>query len=153
MATPEIAARLQAVGNICTQWAYLEYLFANVIWWLLKIDKETGIIITGGLDIRPRAGMAINLARHLKADRRLIEALTKARDEIGSLSDRRNRAVHGVSFSREGDETVMVEVHRGKGSRKAEPLATNELFAIGSEISVVATGLIAVLKSLEINVE
>lgn len=149
---PNYTARLISVGNICTQWAYLEYLVANTIWWLLKVDRPTGMILTGGLDMIPRINMAINLARHLKADRRILEALEATRKAVqGGLADRRNIAVHGVFSSRDGSPIVTVEVHRGKGDRKRTPLPDEELSNIGKDISSTIDGLLASMKPLGIN--
>jgi hypothetical protein len=91
--------RLTQIGNICAQWSELEYLFATTIWVLLKLDMDTGKIVTGGLDMLPRANMAINLARHRQAPKEILDALLTARKAIqDGLDIRRNRAVHGVQF-------------------------------------------------------
>ena len=149
---PNYSGRLMSVGNISTQWAYLEYLVANTIWWLLKVDKPTGMILTGGLDMIPRINMAINLARHLKADRRILEALEVTRKSIqGGLADRRNIAVHGVFSSSDGSPIVTVEVHRGKGDRKRIPLSDEELIKTGKDISSTIDVLLAAMKPLGIN--
>lgn len=145
--------RLVQIGNICNQWSYLEYLFSNVIWWLLKIDRETGMIVTGGMDILPRANMAINLAKHLKADSKLINALSEARKSIqNDLGDKRNTAVHGVYFRTPNDET-KVEMHRGKGAFEKQDFSNEQLRDVGRNIQAVHKKLVPVLLSLGIKWE
>jgi hypothetical protein len=72
---------LMHIGFICVAWAELENKFSQTIWATLRVDIETGKIITGGLDMVPRANMAINLARHKKAPRYIIKALERARKQ------------------------------------------------------------------------
>lgn len=143
MAITPLAIRMMSVGQICIQWAHIEYLFAHVIWALLRLDQETGKITTGGLDMLPRANMAINLATHLGAPQNLIQALKSARKAIqGGLDARRNAAVHGVSFT-EGKEPyeIHVEVHRGSGDRKKKHLPNSELSALAEELGLVIENL------------
>ena len=79
-------------GSICFQWSALESLLAVVIWRLLKLDSDTGAIVTGGLDILPRINMAIALATHatmrhvstISVPRRLSNSASK----VLSLSSR-----------------------------------------------------------------
>lgn len=155
MPTQRQINRLTQVGNICAQWSNLEYQFAHVIWVLLALDMDTGAIVTGGLDMLPRANMAINLARHLQAPRELITALEKARKQIqDGLDVRRNRAVHGVQFYHEGGDDLYVEVHRGKGGRGRKLLPDQELADLGREIHNVsfelAQATIGTLESLKV---
>jgi hypothetical protein len=146
MAKDESLQMLIGVGNICTQWAFLEFQFSLAIWRLLKVDEATGKIVTGGLDMLPRAGMAIVLARHFQADRALTTALVEARKTIqAGLDVRRNEAVHGVFKSRVGGSDVVVEVHRGKGDRKPKPITAADLTSLGTEIAQVWRALHEVL--------
>lgn len=135
-------AILSAIGNICRQWSYLEYLFSIVIWRLLNLDRDTGVIVTGGLDIIPRANMAINLSQHLKADRQLLNVMIAARKSIqDDLSAPRNRAVHGVYSLNSTQPEMFVEVHRGKGGRDKQPIRSESLRSLAAEITAVSTDL------------
>jgi hypothetical protein len=151
MADPQVTDRLVQIGNICRQWAYLEYLFSVTIWNLLKLERNTGMIVTGGLDMLPRAGMAINLAEHLGADGRLIEALKTARRTLQrgglSLIDRRNIAIHGLELRLEGRSSIL-ESHRGKGAFQPHDFGNDELKNLGKEIIAVHEALSPVMKSL-----
>jgi hypothetical protein len=143
----ELQHRLACVGRVCIEWATLEYHLANAIWFLVDLDKPTGRIVTGGLDMLPRLNMAINLARHKRADKLLISALVDAREAIqGGLDTRRNRAVHGLQFTDGGVYTV--EVHRGKGGRDRQDLTTAELESLGEEIHQLELSFASVLVSV-----
>ena len=145
------SARLTLVGNICTQWSHIEYQIATVIWWLLKLDRDTGMIVTGGLDMLPRMNMAINLCRHLKADAKLDSALLATRKAIqDGLDGERNRAVHGVWFDLRGDGAHGVEVHRGKGGRQRHYVSGDELLGTGTALNTVSSALSVVLDEVGI---
>lgn len=152
MATSRGINRLSQVGNICTQWAWIEYQFALVIWSVLSLDEATGKIVSGGLDMLPRANMAINLANHLNAPRKLTSDLTAARAAIQKdLSGRRNRAVHGVTFTSPNHPgSHLVEVHRGEGGRERNPLTDDDLKALGAELHTLGNSLHETLKAQSI---
>jgi hypothetical protein len=144
---------LLQTGYVCHQWSYLEYLFSKAIWHLLSLDKEMGMIVTGGMDILPRANMAITLANHKKADRALVDALKEARKSIQSrLQDDRNRVVHGVysSHTTNPNAPVMIETHRGKGDRTRKPITAAEVHAIGKQINETSMALTTTLESFGI---
>jgi len=142
---------LLAVGNICTQWAFLEYQLAIAIWSLLGLDEETGKIVTGGLDIMPRATMILSLTHGKKGDQTLSRAATKVLKELrGGLVTRRNEAVHGVYSSQRDGSEPMVEVHRGKGGRNPKPIGPDDLERLAQEISQSAQIMTAALDKLKI---
>lgn len=139
-------------GQVCNKWAYLEYLLSNVIWWMLKLDKPTGMIVTGGLDMLPRLNMAINLGRHLKVDRKLITVLIELRGALqNDLIDRRNLIVHGVRSSWDGDDEVHAEVHRGKGARVPQRLDVDHLISVSLELGALQKKLIDVIDPFGVN--
>ena len=139
--------RLLLIGSVCAQWSHLEHLFSGTIWTLLKLDDETGKIVTGGLDMLRRARMAINLARHLKASRSLIKALLAARDAIqNKLDEKRNRVVHGFQILSLDAKQLQIEVHRGKGDRKKHELTAAELYKLNDDIHDVSATLLIVLR-------
>lgn len=141
--------RLAYIGNICTQWAGLEYKVAHCIWYLLSLDAETGKIVTGGLDMQPRLNMAINLARHLGGPKPLLDQLIATRSAVqDKLDTRRNRAVHGVQFWYPDDGVMSVEVHRGKGGRDRQPVSDDELYDLGNEIHAVGKALFEIIDPL-----
>ncbi len=121
-------------GSICFQWSALEHLLAAAIWRLLKLDQETGAIVTGGLDILPRINMAIALAHHLKAKRQVTTLLKDTRTVIQeSLLKRRNLAVHGILVMDPETGDGIMEMHRGGKRHHWMPVA--ELDALANEIN------------------
>lgn len=136
--------RLLRIGAVCAQWSYLEYVILRTMRKLLDLEEETAKILFGGLDIRPRIAMAIELARHLKAPTVVIETLVTTRAAVdGGLLKRRNRAIHGVQFLY-SDGDLFVEVHRGKDRARRE-LSVTELQSLACEILQVSTNLTQVI--------
>ncbi|MEL7687147.1 hypothetical protein AAG596_06145 [Citromicrobium bathyomarinum] len=123
------------IGNICHQWAAIEYHIALCIWSLLGIDYETGVILTGGLTMRPRVNMAVKLAVHLNAPKEAIDALTEIRKTLdGGLEDARNSAVHAVRFKDASNPaSELVEMHRGR-KKGRHPRTNAELRQLGTDI-------------------
>jgi hypothetical protein len=132
---------LANIGLICVQWSAIEYTVSIIIWSLLNLEPQVGMIMTGGLDMLPKLNVAINLARHLKTDRAIISGLVAARKSIqDGLDTRRNRAVHGVQFSEPGGG-YAVEVHRGPGARTRIPGDNQEFVALSDELHLVRLAL------------
>jgi hypothetical protein len=78
-----------SVGIVCGLWAYLEFLFAAAIWQFLQIPEKTGIIVTGGLDIKSRAAMAWRLASEMGKPSEVTEALRNAKTAAEGMLDER----------------------------------------------------------------
>ena len=145
------AERLTIVGNICHQWANIEYQLASAIWSLLGVDEATGIILTAGLMMRPRVDMAVKLAKHLDAPQRAINALVEVQKALADdLENRRNQAVHGVRFINLNDPaSEYFEMHRGKP--KGRHLQTNEsLKLLGQELGALGTKLNAEMNQSDV---
>ncbi len=147
--------RAKLTGYICTQYSYFDYLISNVIWHVLKVDKPTGIIVTGGMDIRPKIEMAISLLNHFEIENEIRFALQKfknnASKENGFIS-KRNKIVHGIFSSSEGDPAVMVEVHRKKSQRDRHEMKVEYIQQCHDEILAANNELISLLKQSGINV-
>lgn len=86
------------------------------IWTMLGINKRQGKILTGGLGMQQRLNTALALARVQPVPSDLTAALKKIRKQVqDGLDETRNRAVHGVGFSKDGTY-AGTEVHRGRGA-------------------------------------
>lgn len=137
-----ISDRHAYVGNICHQWANIEYQLVLAIWAMLGIDQETGIILTGGVPIRARADMAVKLAKHLKAPEPALQTFKWIQKELESgIEDRRNLAVHGVRTANDSDSaSEFFEMHRGRS--KGRNIQTNDdLLTLSKEISALGSRL------------
>ncbi|MFM5465820.1 hypothetical protein [Aeromonas simiae] len=147
--------RAKLTGYICTQYSYFDYLVSNVIWHILKIDKPVGMIVTGAMDIRPKIEMAISLLEHHDIENEIRSTLQKfknnASKENGFIS-KRNKIVHGIFSSREGDSAVMVEAHRKKSHRERHEMDVEYIQQCYGEIVAANNELVPLLESRGINV-
>lgn len=147
--------RARLVGKISFQWAYLEYLVSNVVWYLIGVSKEKGMIITGHLDIKPEIQISRELADHEGASeniRRVLKDLSRNLDsELGHAS-RRNLIVHGIYSSREGDPAVMVEAHKSKKSRERQEMSMDFLHETLQQLNAEIDRIIPALEAEGINV-
>ena len=124
------------IGNVCIQWSGLEYVLAVSIWIMLKLDIETGKIVTANLDAKQRATMAFALANQINAPVSYRNAIKKVMVALrDGLIDRRNVAVHGIHFTVSQPNSVGIEMHRGKGGRAIRILENQEFHNLGNEIS------------------
>lgn len=131
------------VGNICVQWAHLEYLLMLAIGALMRVDEHTAKLLAGGLPIRARAKMAWELAVHLEAPAEAATALKAAYDRVANkLDDRRNRAVHGHRLAIPGrSDAETFELYRGKGIGKRVIQTDADLAKLGADIGATASEL------------
>lgn len=141
------ANRNQQIGNICIQWAALEYQLAVAIWALAGLEAELGKVLTASLDVKARAVMAHTLAHETNAPRYLKIAIKKVLDAVRKdLLTRRNQAVHGIHFAGERPDMAMIEMHRGKGGRGRRPQSDRELYQLGQEINALSRSFAKSLK-------
>mgnify|MGYP006897128245 CR=1 FL=1 len=66
---------MACIGYICVQWALLEQILLQTIFVMQDLESTEGEICFGGLDIQPRVNLAINLAKHQKAPKKIINEL------------------------------------------------------------------------------
>ena len=137
----EVRDHLIEVGMVCTQWAYLEFLFEATIWWLLGIpnQKYEGRIITAGLSLEILVRKAADLS-HLKvandADLKTIQSI---RGRISAIVDERNLAVHGLRSYDPENEITRAEVSRGYYKSKPQKISLIRLRSLNSEILSIMT--------------
>lgn len=129
--------RLIQTGNICVQWANLEYHLAVTIWVMAGVESEVGKILTGGMDMKTRASAAVAISHQMNAPRYLKMALAHVLKQLrdGGLIDRRNQAVHGVHMTSELPNAAKVELHRGKGGRQPRLQMDAELADLNQRLS------------------
>jgi hypothetical protein len=131
--------RIVQIGNVCIQWANLEYELAVAIWLMICVDNEVGKILTANLDVKQRATMAHAIAHQINAPIPFKRALKQVLEELrADLIHRRNEAVHAVHFTPFGPGVAKVEMHRGKGGRAPRPLKDNDLHALGKQINTLS---------------
>ena len=151
----QYSERAKLVGMISFQWSYLEYLVSNVVWHLLGLEKEKGIIVTGPLDIKPELGMAMELAEYCESSQELkaaLKNLSKELDSTEGISSRRNLIVHGIYSSRPGDPKVMIEAHKSKRRRQRREISLEYLQETLDKLNAEISKLAEVLEGENINV-
>jgi hypothetical protein len=151
----QVPAMLSAVGNICTQWAYLELLLARCIWYFLNLDKDVGIVITGKFDLPMRIQIAIEIGEAVDLDKNLVKTSksVKLKFESKKIRERRNTAVHGIYASSPNDNIITVEMHRGKSAGIAKTTDARSLMEIGNDIREIGQELIAAMAKLSIDID
>src|SRR5208337_1483648 len=128
--------RLVQIGNICRQWAQIELHVARAIWCMLGVDHESGVILTGGLNMSSRVTIAIKLAKHLNTPSIAIDALKATQKVLDNhLEERRNQAVHGIVFLHPNDPSIEIfEMHRGKRKGR-QHLSNKDLDKLSKELA------------------
>ena len=151
----QIKRRMELTGHICTQYAYFDHLISNIIWHLLSIEKDLGIIVTGNMEIRPKIEMAIEISDYKNEFpylRKALQSLKNSGNKSSGFISKRNVIVHGIFFTRDNDPKVMVEAHRKKSLRKRQELTIEYYTSTLQEISDANNKLVALMESLNINV-
>jgi len=122
------------IGYICLHWALLEMMLLGIISAIENIPKEKANIIYGGLDMLPRCGMAINLARHARLPGPTIariEAIRKALQGTDGIAARRNQAVHGVHSASPLPAHVRLTMVRWKGEKLTQEISVQNMYDLG----------------------
>jgi hypothetical protein len=151
------AAIMATIGHICIQWARLESTLLGICAVLARTPPSEAFIIFGGLDMRPRLNMAVNLARHHKMERKLLDRLTTIRVTITKekLDDKRNQAVHGAHSDSTTPQHVKLTMARWSGDKRDQEISIAELHKTGLRLNDLANEayliLIAYVESLGVN--
>lgn len=130
------AAIMACIGNVCIQWSLLEQNILAVLAACQNIHLSEAAILFGGLDMKPRLGMAINLAEHHRWHPLLLRRLRALRTNIdkSKLVDRRNLIVHGVHSASEGPQAFSLYTPRRKGDAQREEWTVMDAYRLGIEI-------------------
>src|SRR3972149_687865 len=92
-----------AIGWVCVNWAYLEYLIAIATWGALGLSQEYGKRLTDTLDIEYRSQILIKFAdRRFNAED--VALIRSVAGRIQEIAPDRHLAVHGLWHS-EGGKT------------------------------------------------
>ncbi len=150
--TPQ-QTQLLNVGNVCTQWSYLEYLLGNAISFLLKANDTHSEIILRDTDIFRKARIASELAESVKTDSELQKCLDDILKEIPNLSSERNLIVHGVYFSKKTDHSVIARAYRGKYAGSPQLMPTTRTEKLGADILALSLRLISPMERLGIKTD
>jgi hypothetical protein len=138
MARPDnefVAQHLREVGLVCSQWAYLEWLFEVLLFWLIGFHNKPveGRIATGAPGLETTSKRVCELAHLRLTDIDDMKLLESVRDRIKAVVDERNLAVHGVRSALSA-ETVVGRVARGPYKNKPQQLPPVRLASLNVEL-------------------
>lgn len=127
---------MATIGHVCLQWSLLEGNLLAFLGVIQNIPPEESYILFGGMDMRPRLGTAISLARHHKIPLRFTKRLEDVRKTItnNQIDDRRNQAVHGVHNQSDQLHSTKLVMARWRGDKRAQDVSVADLHKLGMEI-------------------
>lgn len=132
--------RTQVIGHICSVWASLEHEIDQEIWWLSGLTKEPliGACITNEIvSVHTKLKILANLCRARDASPHLLKKANKFNNELYSVSDQRNRAIHDPwEWDPNIQHTGQRNLARNKEamSESVRHTTSETLFAITKEI-------------------
>ena len=128
------------IGHVCLQWALLELNLLGLLSSLESVSTERAEILFGGLDMLPRCGMAINLARHHRLPGPMIKRIETVRKKLQSgIADRRNQAIHGAHARSDIPGHVRLRMVRWKGAKSVQHISIKDMHDLAMEIAALAS--------------
>lgn len=129
-----------AIGHICLQWSLLETAILAVISAIEALPTNKVFLLFGGLDMKPRLRIALNLARQPgipSVFAKRLKAVQKALDD--GLDEERHQAVHGVHFyPSDVPDKVRITMTRWHEPKRTQDKSAHDLFLTGAKISDLA---------------
>jgi hypothetical protein len=146
-----VSQHLREVGLVCSQWAYLEWLYEVLLFWLIGLHgrRSEGLIATGAPNLETASKRVCELAHLRITDSADVTLLKSARDRISAVVDERNLAVHGVR-SALSPEKVTGQVARGPYKNKPQDLPLIRLASLNVELKSITDSVNPLLVRLGI---
>ena len=140
---------MACIGHICVQWALLENNLLGLTGIISNMPIEEAYIVFGGLDMRPRLNMAVNLSRHHKLHPPLLKRLLAVRDAVSKnkIDEKRNRAIHGVHQISEKPLHVSLTMARWSGDKRTTDVSIADLHKSGFDILDLAQEVWAIIQA------
>jgi hypothetical protein len=85
----------EAIGRLCSAWAYLESVTEQTVWGIIGTDANIGRFITWRLDLRSRWQLILEQApaKHIETDMANLRRINK---DVSTIAHDRNIIVHGL---------------------------------------------------------
>ncbi|MEZ5710497.1 MAG: hypothetical protein R3E02_14040 [Blastomonas sp.] len=145
---PGSVATKTAIGEVCIQWARLEMCLLALLCQIEPMELQKAYTVFGGLDIRPRINMALNLIIQNKLPLTYVKRMKAVRSKVqDELIDRRNQVVHGGHQGEIGFETKFTMV-RWKGEKQTKKVNAAEISKLAAEIHEVGSEVWAISEDL-----
>jgi len=90
------ASYTRAIGEVAAEWGAFEFAVEKLIWVLLKIGPKEGRLVTTQMNIRPKLEILKGLIGRSGMDATLSKNLLVVVKRALTLSDARNRIIHGL---------------------------------------------------------
>lgn len=89
---------LKGIGKIVSRWGYLQYQLGVIIREAMKLKKETGRVLTGGMEVGVLIGVLRTISKTDKyvPNAKMREVLKAFANDVQKASDHRNDYAHGV---------------------------------------------------------
>jgi len=146
-----VGRQIEVTGSIFAQYVYFDYLVSSVIWHLLNLKKDLGMMITGNLDIQPKIDMAIEIAIYKGELADIQKKLTTFKNstvDCESIFSKRNQIVQGLSF----DFGDGIERDSNNPPKKSTELSIEYYDKVHDEICEVNNDMVLLMKSCNISV-
>lgn len=127
---------MAGIGHVCIQWALLENNLLGILACCQNVKIEEAAILFGGLDMKPRIGVAIKLAQYHKWSPPLQRGLRDLRSKIErfKLVDKRNMLIHGVHKPSEKPQHFVLYSPRKSGTAQQEEWSIFAVLEVGNHI-------------------
>jgi len=143
--TPSLEIKAYAtIGVVCLQWSLLEQMLLRVIACAENAPIDKIYLSYAGLDMMPRIGMALKLARYAKWPQPLIKRIEAIRVALQGksgrhgLADRRNQVVHGVHKESEKPDCISLTMVRWDGPRRTQDVTLSEIADLATQLAALA---------------
>lgn len=131
---------LAILGEIAVSMSSLEYMVQAVIWWLLNLSTENGLIVTGPLALNQKTEMLAALAKNLRSEE--AETLKNIINDIDRVRPERNKKLHAVWRHNETMEKIALTLGKDRRSIKETKVVTKDLEETRDAIRLVEFSLI-----------
>ncbi|MCJ8339870.1 MAG: hypothetical protein MJK10_15485 [Pseudomonadales bacterium] len=143
--------QIDLTGSIYAQYVYFDYLVSSVIWHLLNIDKELGIMVTGNLEIHPKIEMAREIAiykNELTDIQKLLTSFKNSEVDSEAIFSKRNLIVLDVFSS----SIEKAEVSSNNLSTNRAELSLEYYDKVHDEICAINNDMVVLMKVCNISV-
>jgi hypothetical protein len=140
---------MAAIGNVCLQYSRLEIMLSAIIMTLLGLDEHKAAIVTGGMDLKARIAVALNLLEEMNSPGSFRSSLRNIQSTLrkNELVERRNQAVHGAHKEENGRYTLtMLRYSKAKREQEITPY---ELADLGRQLCDLGNVAFALLGDIE----
>ena len=147
----KVGRQIELTGSIYAQYVYFDYLVSSVIWHLLRINKDLGMMVTSNLDIQPKIDMALEIAVYKKELAEIQKTLTFFKNstvDSEAIFSKRNQIVQGMPAL----FTLEIEASSDNVSAKRAELSLEYYEKVHDEICEINHDIVVLMEVCNISV-